>query len=295
MGQDDPPCENELYAWDPVRPQLVFVLDHSGSMVASMPDPLGESWSRWAALHEVVTLTLERREEEVEFGLKIFPTPEFASDDECAVVPEVEFMPAPMAKDGVLAAMPPQDSQPLGATPIHAGLQAAGSALQSLDPSRPRAIVLVADGGISSSCGSEENASDASAYLESLRFDAGIETFVVAVGAIASTAPSLEALALAGGLGYVFASEDSLELDAAIESIIDGVRSCEVQLVAPFPSAGALAPRVDGMELSEGESCAPGVGFTYDASEGRITLCGSACEAYFEGAPVEVENDCQPG
>ena len=55
-------------------------------------------------VHEVVRLTLERRQEDVDFGLKMFPTPSLSSNDICAVDPMVEAAPT------VMAIMAPVDS-----------------------------------------------------------------------------------------------------------------------------------------------------------------------------------------
>jgi len=288
-------CESELFSWDPILPQLVFVLDHSGSMTASLPSPLGGTWSRWEALHEVVRLTLERREDEVEFGLKIFPTPFLAESDGCAVTPGVEYPPTPNAMDDLLAVMPPADSSPVGATPIHAGIQAAGEALKAADASRPRAILLVADGGISASCGLSENSTDAASYLASLRQVDGIDSYVVAVGDTATDNESLETLAIAGGQGQVFESTDGAELDAAIGEIVDSLRSCELQLESPYPIPEEVALHVDDTEVEAVADCDSGEGYIYDVDTGRMTLCEQTCDAYLEGVNVEVEHFCQPG
>lgn len=292
---DDSPCESELFSWEPIRPQLIFVLDHSGSMSAQIDSPLGGSWSRWEALHEVVRLTLERREDEVEFGLKVFPTPLFAESDSCAVFPGVEFAPAPNAMLDMLSVMPPADSTPQGATPIYAGLEAAGEALLAADPTRPRALLLVADGGISASCGELENSTDAGAYLTFLRQVEGIDSYVVGVGDEAAQSDSLEVLAIAGGQAGVFQSADGAELDAAIGNIVDSLRSCEVQLESPYPPGDEVALLIGDVMLEAVEDCAQGEGYIYDTDTGRMLLCEQACSDYFEGVEVEVEHFCQPG
>jgi hypothetical protein len=290
--EGEAPCESELFNWEPIRPQLVFVLDHSGSMSTQIPGPLGGSWSRWQALHEVVRLTLERRQSEVEFGLKLFPTPALAETDGCAVTAGVEVSPMVDAMDELMQVMPSADGTPVGATPIFAGLQAAGEALLVADTTRPRALLLVADGGISATCGELENTLDAATYLAELRQVEGVDSFVVGVGEAAMQDEGLETLAWAGGQGQVFESEDGTQLDAAIGEVVDSLRVCDIQLASPFPDAMELSLLVDGEEVESTGECAAGIGYSYDPGTGRLALCEATCIQYFEGSDLEVERFC---
>lgn len=302
-GGNDDSCLDESFAWDPVRPQIMFVLDASGSMTATMPAQAGLSATRWSVLHDVVRTTLQRHEYEVEFGVKLFPSEsagQGADIDVCRVDPGLEHPLAANAGQAILASIPAKGWSPFGSTPMAAGLDAGFAALAQADATRPRAVILVADGGVSASCGADETPEVVEAAVAEARAGHDISTFVVGVDVDASVAADLANIADAGGAAAGgsqawFDPHDAAGLDAAIGTIVDGLRSCEVSL-SGSPAAELLAPQIAGQALDALTACSPGDwGYVYDPSTAKLTLCGDACEAYLDGEALRVESFCQPG
>ena len=295
-GGEGGTCLDLVFDWEPVRPQLMMVLDHSGSMGIGMEDGDGLWSTRWAVLHEVVRKTLERFDDEVEFGVKIFPTQ--ISDTEgiyaCWTSEELEADLGVGAGAQIMGAIPQPSSMGRGSTPMGAGLDVAAQALLAADDARPRVLLLVADGGTSASCGAFEGVQTIASRVEALRLDEGIETFVVGIDVDTGTATGLDTIAAAGGEGSWFAATEGAGLNAAIEGIVDALRSCSVD-VQDGPAASMLAVRV-GAEFIEGvDDCTGSDGYVYDEAGGELQLCGAACEAYLDGESLRVESFCQPG
>jgi len=291
-GGDGNACLDSEYAWTPVRAQLVFVLDYSGSMSTGFEDLDGIWSTRWAVLHDLVVGIIAEHGSRFEFGAKVFPwpaPPTGTPDAACAVSPQLE---APIDPDGdaLLAAIPTPGSLPLGQTPMGKAIDAAGSALLAADPTRPRALVLIADGGVSTSCGPTESYEGMALKLDGWRLHEDIQTFVVGVGVISSVAEELESLT---GGEPVYAPSDALQLQAALDDVVKATASCEVQL-DESPTADALIARLDD-ELLDSTSRCLDRGYRYDVASATVERCASACADYLDGAALLVETPCHEG
>ncbi len=158
------PCEVVQATLKPVVPNMMLVLDKSGSMVVN-PSGLWDhdanvntpKISRWNSLHDVVELILTKFNVKLNFGASLFPS-KFANGDydpdACKVNANVEIPVAPNNKDTILANIPTAlDVSLKGGTPTAAGMKAALAHLKTLPADVPRAVLLVTDGAANCTTG----------------------------------------------------------------------------------------------------------------------------------------------
>lgn len=120
---DEPtPCQIETTKITPIPPDLLFVLDKSGSMAMEKWDhdnsPQTPTVTRWYSLHGVVKSVVNTFNKTVNFGVKLFPKIDatgFINMGACDVNAGVEVEIAPMNAAGVLAGIPAVDFEVAGA------------------------------------------------------------------------------------------------------------------------------------------------------------------------------------
>ncbi len=249
-GDDvDPPAFPDLgSSADPVEPgcdsipQILLVLDKSASMYAYKWNHDGDLdtpvVSRWSTLVDAVERTVDDLEGVADVGMLLFPG--IAADQEGDASAACLLDGAPHVPVGSDTAQAIVDALPSGevggGTPTRRAIEQAVVHLSTLDPSRPRAIVLVTDG--SSNCDGSE------AWLETydpLAVDAvaaawaqGIPTFVVGVDienqpdafSGKNVRDAINDLALAGGVPAPGADafynvRDAAALEAALVTVTD--------------------------------------------------------------------------
>jgi len=159
---EGPPCEEIKATLKPVEPNIMLVLDKSGSMVANPAglwdhdgDPNTPKITRWNSLFQVVQLVTTDYNDNINFGANLFPSTKALGEYKptaCLVEGDVEIPVAPKNKDAILNGIPQAgDTSLKGGTPAAAGVTAALAHLKTLDPQVPAAILLVTDGA--ANCG----------------------------------------------------------------------------------------------------------------------------------------------
>lgn len=152
---DRVPCDESQFGVKPIAPNVVLVLDKSGSMVAFPAgvwdgdgDPDTPAVTRWSSLHRALAAVIGKYS--VNLGTKLFPAQAAKNSGDgqaCLVDAGVEVPVNPTNKDAILAGIPAQDDVSLaGATPMATALASALDHLGGLDPAAPRALVLVTNG-----------------------------------------------------------------------------------------------------------------------------------------------------
>lgn len=278
MPGSNPICD-QLVAIDELdRPELMLVVDRSGSMEFELAQSGGP---KWPVLRDALSSTVQSTRE-VAFGLSMFP-----ADDGCAPGGvDVELGGANLpAVDGVLVA-----AEPAGGTPTHTTLAAMAAYFDSTPPSSGGRFILLATDG-EPNCGGTpftpaSSVPETLAELESLAAS-GIRTFVLGFDAAAGTDPQvLTLMAQAGGTGQYYPAESPAELKTAIDDITASVMlpPCDYRLDFEVGDPDELGVTIDGDPIARD----PTNGWSYDPSTGVLTFRGQACETLQSGTADEV-------
>ncbi|MFN3182422.1 MAG: vWA domain-containing protein [Nannocystaceae bacterium] len=164
---DELNCGEEEFVLEAVPPNVVLVLDKSGSMVFNSwdadNDPMTEEETRWRSLHDVVSFVVGSFEAEINFGAVLFPSTaaiEELGAGACIVNAEPEVPVASNNADGVLDGIPSAGatSTIIGATPATAGIQTALTHLKTLDENIDRFMILITDGA--ANCGADADTTE---------------------------------------------------------------------------------------------------------------------------------------
>mgnify|MGYP000918109697 CR=1 FL=1 len=212
---EDLSCKKIMIEAVPEIPQVMLVLDKSGSMIGigktEEPGEIGDGFwdhdndantpeiTRWKSLYAVVESMFAGLDSVISFGAVLFPStsaistygPEACPVDAAPLVPV-----GPMSGASILAAIPAADSADLaGGTPATAGMKAAIGELQELDPAHPRLIVLITDGAANCREDAADNTQRFETYDDKLPLtvaDAktmGFPTYVIGIDILDVTSP----------------------------------------------------------------------------------------------------------
>lgn len=299
-------CEVQSPEITILEPTLVFVLDKSGSMSNSQFDTGMGTVSRWNALHDTVTFLLNTYAAQVQFGMKLFP-----SANGCNVDAGLDVAPAFDNGAAILGAMPGPGADlnngGTSQTPVQQGMERAGAVVETYDATKPRGVLLVLDGGVSTTC-TGNTAAGTEAEIARLWNDGidGIPTYVVGVDISSGVQDDMNAYAEAGGVPTgnpgdavrFYNAVDTMELEAAMETIIGDLLSCDIDL-DPAPEHPDLTEvSVDGTDYSQVslEACDAGTdGWIYSIEHTQIRLCGAACSAFEDVQAAQVDFFCPAG
>jgi hypothetical protein len=320
----DLPCDEFQVTIDPLPPNVMLVLDKSGGMFTQVWDHDNDvgtpTITRWNSLHQVTDNMVTNFEDQINFGMTLFPSTaaqNVYNAPACVTAngPEVDV--GPLNAAAILGAIPGAlVTMSFGGTPATAGVQNAYDHLLTLDPDVPRAMVLVTDGA--ANC--RADAANVNEMFESydvalpvLVGDAyvndGIPTYVVGIdisnqqtsnvnnGEPNGIIPSqkLNEVAQAGGTVSFFNSQDQIELEAALNEVIESVQTCLIPLAEPpvFPEFTEVI--VEGVEWPMITDCDTEDGWLYSNPFDTILLCGAACEALKLAGDADIEYYCNPG
>jgi hypothetical protein len=325
--EDNYICKDNVCVFDPewcgetevaaiIPPQVVLVLDKSGSMVLNTwdhdADPASAVITRWNSLYSVVELIAGGFDGQMEMGAVLFPGVDAKASYESACLmsdaPDVAV--AAMQGASILAALPPADADSAtvqGGTPATAGVTLAVGHLLGLEAGPRRYLVLVTDGAANCKADAASNHEIGDVYDDALAptvasaFTAHeIATFVVGVDIQDVTSPEqpdgqpdatntherLNEVAVAGGVPRAgvekfYNAQNQLELSAALTSIAQQV-SCTIALDPAPADEQDVVLTVDGVLVAEDEGCAGGGGWRFvdPVARDAIELCAATCAAY---------------
>lgn len=200
-------CGEADYQLEAIPPNVMLVLDKSGSMVSTsdrdMDGEMDGFWdhddnpgtaviSRWNSLYNVVEFVVDGFDAQINFGGVLFPSEAATnqySASACVVSDTPEVAVAEMNAAAILAAIPDASATDLqGATPATAGIETAIAHLETLDPEVPRFMILVTDGAANCSADYTDASDLLENYDENLPVvvgdaftDKDIPTFVVGI------------------------------------------------------------------------------------------------------------------
>ncbi len=269
-------------------PDLLVVLDRSGSMTSPPATFPPVFTSKWQTMRTSLTNVVTSKQQQIKFGLLEFP-----SDDNCAATA------TPKVNIG-LGAAPGFNSyfasrSPNGNTPAHVGLASALTYYNSITPVNPagRYVLFATDGLPNCSGGNPDTASDAETVAAvTALFNAGIKTYVLGFGMFGGGG-ILNQAAVAGGVPKAGATKyyeatSAAELDMALQAIAGGiiVPTCSFQLQSAPPDPNNVTVTINGVAVPRSPS--HGNGWDYHPNPMTITFFGTYCTQIMGGASSAV-------
>jgi hypothetical protein len=268
-------------------PDLLIVLDRSGSMTSPIPMFPPDFTPKWTIMRNALQTVTTDYEDNIRFGLLEFPT-----DDDCAV-------------DGGTAVRVPIDLNQAaevaayfagrganGNTPAQLGLQGALTHYQSIPVNDAGRYVLFATDG-EPNCSAGDAAAETVAAVTALA-NAGVKTFVLGFGGGFVDDSVLNSSALAGqvpranGPPHYYAANSAAELADVLDTISGGiiVPSCSYALASPPPDPDAVTVTLGGVVVPR--STAHTNGWDYYPDSMTITFFGTYCDQIQSGSVAEV-------
>ena len=314
-GPELKPCVTGVVTPQPAVPSVMLVVDRSGSMnfdfAGNSGPPFGMPLTgprRWAVLRSTLENTLSQFDEQVAFGVVLFP-----ANDSCDVSASIDLLPAPGNATRVMALL---NRVPNGGTPTFG---AVNTAAQQLAAVRAQALVLITDGepncnaalnpdtcdctaprlGVPPTCGDAESCRDGDRAIDGLRrlrMDDGVLTYVVGVGASNNTVTqTLDNMAIAGGVPRMggahsfYSGATEPELTEALNAISTRLTRCTWTTGTRLGPNDAVEVTVGGQTVPQGE-----LGWDWvDASSGDLSLRGSWCGRAADGEEVLLHLVCR--
>ena len=322
-----PPCDEIAVVLQPTPPNVMLVLDKSGSMFSNTWDHDNNGGTpqitRWNSLYQVVDGVVTTFDNQIRFGANLFPSVQAQNvygPAACLTSDFPEVTVGPNNANAILGDIPAANTiNSYGGTPATIGIDTAANHLSNQNPMNPRVIILVTDGAANCDQGAQNNFQLFEVYDSALPArvadalaDDDIQTFVVGIdianqlsgngvdGEPNSINPTVElnAVAQAGGTNTFINSQDQIELENALNAIIDSVQSCIIPLENPpfFPDFTVIEVGGVEYEWDPNLDCQNDDGWVYtNDNNDEIELCGAACEALKMSGEADVQYFCNPG
>lgn len=325
------PCDVAEATLQPVPPNVMLVLDKSGSMVSNSwdhdDDPNTPVVTRWHSLYDVVDFVVTTFDTQINFGANLFPSTLATAtlDDNACIVSNMPEIPvAPVNGANILGGIPgPNETNINGGTPATAGFVVARDHLEALNPDNPRAVVFIFDGAANCMDGTtwpqQFNLYDSNlpATVGAAWTDLDLPTYVVGIDIEDAVSPNvqngspsninpydeLNIVAEAGGRPRpgpekFYQTTNEIELQAALQEIIDDTLSCTVPLNPEPAFPDLLEVLIEDMQVPQVADCENEDGWVYTNPAGpwdSIELCGSWCAQLKATGSVKAEYYCSPG
>jgi hypothetical protein len=270
-------------------PDLLVVLDRSGSMSSAPPvfPPVFDT--KWNIMKNALISITTQKDQSIKFGLLEFP-----SDENCASDATAEVGIALGAHTAFTNYF--GSRSPGGNTPAHVALSSALTYYQSIPVNPAGRYVLFATDGLPNCQGGDPNvASDAAtvAAVTALK-NAGIPTYVLGFGTFGLNTGVLNDAATAGGKakpGVVkfYEANNASDLAMALQAIAGGiiVPSCTFQLASLPPDPMAVTVKINGVAVPRDP--AHQNGWDYHPNAMTITFFGSYCSQIMMGSTTNVD------
>lgn len=296
-------CADIAVTLAPVVPNVMLLVDQSGSMTGDFGRINGNTVDRWQAVHYALTDAtvgaVTKLQDRVRFGATLYHSVDGNKNGaQCPILAKSPGTPVgqPVLNNRAAIDKLFTDNKPVQDTPTAESVDAVVADLKSWSKSSPDDpspnIIILATDGDPDNCADPDAHNAASQKLSETAvqnaFAAGITTYVLSVGSDVSTG-HLEKLANAGvGKALTpksapfFRGNDPNELVAAFSKIIGGVRTCT------FTLSGAVTDGGAGTVLLNGK----GLNYQTDwklVDQRTMELLGAACQKFLSEPSVTLE------
>lgn len=266
-------CGTDEFTTTALPPNLLIVLDRTGSMDAEVPGTGGQT--RWEVAAAAVSSVLSNYQGSVNFGLNLFSA---CTGNGCAPGTIVE----PIGSTG--AAIDQAVSQSSlcfsgeNETVIGGTLAALVGESSLQEPGRDNAILLLTDGH--DNCGG----GGAQAATDLLGQTVPVPVYVVGFSS-GVDATELGAIAQAAGTDPYYQADNAAQLNAALQAIAGSVATCSFVL-GETPDGDIYVffnNDPSGVPPSDSD------GWTYDSATNTLTFHGAACDSIKDGDVDDID------
>lgn len=269
-------------------PDLLVVLDRSGSMTSPPPafPPIFDS--KWSIMKTALTGITTQKDTQIKFGMLEFP-----SDENCAAnaSPEVAIALGTHASFSSYFA----SRSPGGNTPAHVSLQSALQYYQTITPNPAGRYVIFATDGVPNCLGGDPDAASDAATVAAVTAlkNAGIFTYVLGFGTFGLPVGVLNDAAVAGGkpkpgATKFYEANNANDLAMALQAIAGGiiVPSCSYALQSAPPDPDNVTVTINGMAVPRSPSHTNG--WDYHPNPMTMRFFGTYCQQIEMGAMTNV-------
>jgi hypothetical protein len=264
MAQGDASCGGMAFALTRVPPNVMLVLDRSGSMGQSIGG--GSATTKWTDLKNAVQSLVTNYDAQVRLGDSIF-----SSDGNCGAG-NIRLT-APANGSAVMTEL--NSAGPNGNTPTAATLAKVQQSGMLNDATRDNVVVLATDG--LPNCGDTDVVGKITALYNATP---SVKTYVIGVGdGTASDPTALDSWADAGHTAQTgaatkyYQANSPNDLKTAFDTIVGSVVSCKFSLSSAPPDAQQLYVWLNGVQVPVDAAN----GYTYDPAGPSVTLNGTTC------------------
>jgi len=285
-------CDEVGFNIEALPPNLLILLDRSGSMSGTVP---GTGLNRWEVARAAIIQVTATFQSMIRFGLATYSSCLSGGCSAGAIQVPITLDNA-SAIDGFLSATAGEGSSN-GAQVNGQGLiqylcdsgdpeTSTGASLQALvgestlaSTDLDNAILLVTDGEESGSCvvGGNDGPTAAGHLLAQ---NPPVSTY--AVGFVGANVTELQNVATAGGTGQPYFADDPAELELALQTIAGNIVSCTYSLPGLDPTADTNQVNFyfDSVVVPYNDGCSGGTGgWTWtDQSHTQVEFCGQSCD-----------------
>jgi hypothetical protein len=295
-------CESHVVDGAPAVPDMLIVLDRSGSM---NPDNNDDATDRWGGSRDALIDVTEAFDHQVRFGLMTFPGVAAGGGGDSQCAPGKLDVPIGL-NTGPSIATTLGSMQAEGRTPTAAALEAAlpivATSVGPDEVAGAKYVLLVTDGD--PNCGSNTGGRggggrDDVARMATIRAiealtAAGVKTFVVGYQTAGTDfVDQLDRMAAAGGTGATkhTSVESGSDLNATLSQIASKLVSCTYQLKGAVADPAKVLVSVAGRPRNLN---AADDGWRLESDHRTVTLLGRACMEVESGGVFAVQVTCEP-
>jgi len=271
-------CGGSLYSADNVPPNVLIVLDRSGSMNQDI-----SGGTKWQVAQQAISDLLMAYGDQILFGLMLYPGLDQACDTGMDCGPGNVFIDVGPDTAADIDMFLGNASTCRFGTPTAENLDTLPSYPGLEDTERANYVLLVTDG--------QSTCNDPIPSVTALRNETPeIKTFVVGFGSGVDPT-ELSAMATAGGTARAtdpvyYQADSAADLQAAFTAIAGNVLSCSYTLSDVPPDPDLLFIYFDGTAISRDPTHADG--WDYDPATNQITFYGAACDSLRSGAVTDL-------